>query len=70
MLDEVNFMQVRLFRVVLSKLELTPRELNEVFEKFDIWNYIEQAYDVLHIQGDDVNADEIIEMLQAQGAEL
>jgi hypothetical protein len=61
-------MQVRLFRIVLSKLGCTPQELNQLFEQYDIWNYIEQAYDLLHIQGDEVNANDIVKILQKQGA--
>ena len=70
MIDEVLFMETRLFRQFAEKFHIDHIEANALFDRYKIWDYIERCYDYFHICGDDYILDDITEVLQAKGAEI
>lgn len=52
-LDEVIYMQVRLFRMFLEHTGLPSREGNRVFHGAGVWDFISMCYDSLHLSGDE-----------------
>lgn len=70
MLDEVIYMQVRLFRMFREKFKLTTRETNRIFSEQGIWNFIEECYESLHVEGDGAVLSEIEKKLVYQGIVL
>lgn len=70
MLDEVVFMQTRLFRDFCESTKLSPVRANELFEKYGIWTYIEDCYDVLHLSSDENVLQDIIRILKSKGVVL
>ena len=68
MLDEVLFMEARIFSGFIKRTQVKPREANRMFERYGIWNYIEQCYDSLHMSGDEYVLNDIECILRSQGA--
>ena len=68
MLNEVLFMEVRLFSEYLRKFKMKPKDANRVFEKYGIWKYIEDCYDMLHMNGDEYILNDIEYILRKKGA--
>ncbi len=68
MLDEVLFMETRLFSEFLLRFSMKPKDANRIFEQYGIWNYIEQCYDVLHMSGDEYILNDIVLILKRKGA--
>ena len=61
LLDEVLYMEIRVFREFLRRYQL------KAFEENDIWHYIESCYDVLHMSGDECVLEDIQKMLDRNG---
>ena len=49
MLDEIFFFQTRIFRMFCMEAKISPVEGDELFSKYGIWDYLKDAYDVLHL---------------------
>ena len=46
MLNEVLFFQTRIFRMFCIEVKVSPAEADVLFNKYEIWKYLEEAYDV------------------------
>ena len=67
MVDEVLFMQTRLFRMFLQRYQLSPEVGNRVFSQGGIWSFIEDCYELLHLSSDDAALRDIISVLAVKG---
>ena len=67
MIDEVLFMQTRLFRMFLERYRLSPEDGNRLFNAGGIWGFIAECYDLLHVSGDDAALSDVEEALAAKG---
>ncbi len=67
MIDEVLYMEARIIRQFCQKYDMAPKAVNELFEKFQIWDYIESCYDSLHTAGDEYVLSEISDILRGKG---
>lgn len=70
MINEVLFFQTRIFRMFCSEINISPSEGDALFNKYDIWRYLEDAYDLLHLNSDEYALNEVLEVLKAKGANL
>ena len=70
MLDEILFFQTRIFRIFCMEAKISPIKGDELFSKYRIWDYLKDAYDVLHLNGDEYALNEVMEILKAKGAKL
>ena len=68
LLDEVLYMEVRVFREFIRRFGLKAAEAYRLFEENDIWGYIESCYDVLHMSGDECVLEDIQKILNRKGA--
>ena len=57
--DDLFMLQVRLFRLAQQEWNLSASECDEIFQKYDINDYISTCYEEFHVQGDDVNLADI-----------
>ena len=62
------FMNVRLFRLAIERWNLSRQECAFLFRKYDIFDYIADAYEEFHEQGDEANIEDIEAYLTAKGA--
>lgn len=67
MLNEVVFFETRIFRMFCKKLQVSPVDANKLFEKYGIWKYIEDTYDMLHLSSDEYALKNILEILRVNG---
>ena len=67
LLDEVIYMQVRVFREFLNRYKMKAADAYQLFEKNDIWGYIESCYEVLHMSGDESVLNDIQRILKRNG---
>lgn len=70
MINEILFMETRIFREFCNKHDLSSKDGNKLFSIHKIWNYIESCYDILHTNGDEYILNDIENQLRCQGAIL
>ena len=61
---------VRLFHKAAVQWKLSVNECADLFDKYDVDNYISEAYDFFHVQGDDANLADIEQYLKNNGVKL
>ncbi len=66
----VTDMQCRIFRMAEKKWKITPEECVELFRKYDIFGFIEECYELLHLNGYNCVLDDIETLLKNQGVSL
>ena len=70
MLNELIFFEVRIFRMVCEKMQVSPADTNKLFETYGVWKYIEDMYDMLKLSSDECAVNDIWEMLKVNGIKL
>lgn len=70
MLNELIFFEARIFRMFCEKLQVSPVDANKLVEKYGIWKYIEDTYDMLKLNGDECAVNDIWEILKVKGIKL
>ena len=70
MLNELIFFEARIFRMFCEKLQVSPVDANKLFEKYGIWKYIEDTYDMLKLNGNECAVNDICEILKVKGIKL
>lgn len=70
MLNELIFFEARIFRMFCEKLQVSPVDANKLFEKYGIWKYIEDTYDMLKLNGDECAVNDIWEILKVKSIKL
>ena len=56
--------QARLFRLLQVGYDLTAELCEELFRKFDLYEYIKDCYEEYHVQGDEANLSDMEEYLK------
>lgn len=58
-----------LFCLELYKIKekITGKEAYEIFDKYGVFNYLQEGYDMLHTQGDKWLMNDIDEFLKVRG---
>ncbi len=64
----ISHMQCWLFRLAQSKWNLSPAETAQLFRQHDLFGYIAQSYDVLHLSSYQHALHELEELLASKGA--
>ena len=67
-INEVLFMEMRLFRQFRERFGQSASKTNELWNAYGIWNYIEDCYNTLHVSGDEYILSDITEILRSKGA--
>ncbi len=66
LLNETLFMQTRLFSLFCERTNIDPKKADLLFKDYGIWNYIENCYDSLHLEGDENIYLDIINILHSK----
>ena len=67
MIDEVLYMQVRIFRMFCEQTSIGPQVANRLFLQAGVWRYIAECFDILHLGGDELVYEDVLRMLRRQG---
>lgn len=62
------YMQNRLFRMFIEEKNIDSKKADKIFITYGIWKYIEDCYDLLHLNGDDAAMEDIDLILKKKGA--
>lgn len=65
--DDMFMMQVRLFRQLQIKWGIKSEKCINIFNKYNINDYIEACYEEFHVQGDEANIADIEKYLDKRG---
>jgi hypothetical protein len=60
----IKIEQLDLFK---NEMNLTFREASEIFDRYKVWDFIDDMYEYMHIQGDMVSFAEIQKYLNRKG---
>lgn len=69
-MNEILFMEIRMASTFQAHFSMHIKDVNQLFEQYGIWNYIEECYASLHVCSDDCALNDIVEILQAKGVQL
>lgn len=67
MLDELLFFQIRIFRMFCQETKQAPIKANNIFNTYNIWQYLEEAYPVLHLNSDECALEDVLGILKIKG---
>lgn len=70
MIDEVLYMEARVFREFCNRMSIPAKKANEIFNNYKIWEYIESCYETLHLSGDECVIDDIEHILAKRGIKI
>ncbi len=65
--DDIFRIQTRLFRKFQVDENLTVKEAEDIFQKYDVFEYIKICYEEFHVQGDDANLNDLYQYLGRKG---
>ncbi len=65
---QITYMQARLVRLASQEWNLTMQAVNDIFQKYGIYRYIEKFWDLFHIEGDYAVLDDVRHYLEIKGA--
>lgn len=65
---QITYMQARLVRLATQEWNLTMQAVNDMFQKYGIYRYIEKFWDLFHIEGDYAVLDDVRHYLEIKGA--
>ena len=67
MIDEVIYMQVRIFRMFCERSGLDPQSANRLFTRAGAWKFIADCFDSLHMSGDELAYEDVTQLLRRRG---
>ncbi len=62
--EDLYQIQVRLFRLAQLKWDISASKCSEIFNRYDIYGYIETCYEIYHVQGDEASLADIEKYLE------
>lgn len=68
--SEITFMQTRLIRLASEEWHLPIDQIIHLFQKFDVFGYIETCYGIFHCEGDEAVLEDITELLERKGLKV
>lgn len=67
---QITYMQTRLVRLATETWQIPMQEVNEIFTANNVYRYIEDMWELFHIQGDMAVLDDITEYLHNRGVKV
>jgi hypothetical protein len=70
--EQINItdMQCRVYRMAQRKWNLTPSACTKLFQKYNIFGFISDCYDTLHLSSYDCTLHDIEEILKSNGVNV
>ena len=63
-------MQCWVFRKAQTKWNMPPKRCAELFQKYDIFGFIADCYDLLHVSSYQCALDEVEDILRSKGVDV
>lgn len=68
--EQILYMQTRLTRTAAEKWQKPLAEVIKVFTRYGVLEYIENCYEIFHVEGDEAIFEDIEHYLSAKGATI
>lgn len=70
--EQINItdMQCRVYRMAQRTWNMTPADCTRLFQKYNIFGFISDCYDTLHLASYDCALHDVEEILQSNGVDL
>lgn len=70
--EQINItdMQCRVYRMAQRKWKMSPVECTALFQKYNIFSFIAECYDVLHLSSYDCALRDVEDILQSNGVNV
>lgn len=68
--SEIIFMQARLLRLASEEWHISIQKANALFDKYQLLRFIEECYDVFHMEGDYAVFEELKAVLKSKGVDV
>lgn len=65
--QQILYMQTRMIRNASEKWNRPIEIISELFEKYNVLQYIEDCFELFHIEGDEAVLEDITEYLENKG---
>lgn len=65
--QQIIYMQTRIIRLASEEWKKSVEEISEIFTGYNVLQYIEQCFDIFHMQGDEAVLADIEEYLKNRG---
>ncbi len=66
----ITDMQCRVYRMAQKRWKLSPADCTRLFEQYDIFGFISDCYDTLHLASYDCTLRDVEEILQSNGVNV
>jgi hypothetical protein len=70
--EQINItdMQCRIYRMAQRKWNITPTDCTILFQKYNIFRYISDCYDTLHLSSYECALHDVEEILKSNGVNI
>lgn len=68
--EQILYMQTRIIRKASLLWKKSLKETTEVFQKYNLLEYIKRGFELFHMEGDDSVLDSISLYVKNQGGEI
>ena len=68
--EQILYMQTRLTRTAAEKWHKSLAEAVGIFNRYGVLEYIENCYELFHVQGDEATFEDIESYLRAKGVAI
>lgn len=65
--EQLIYMQTRLMRMAMERLNMTPAEVSVLFERYGLAEFIEENFDLYHTEGDEAVYADLMTILKKKG---
>ena len=65
--QQILYMQTRMIRNASEKWNRPIEIISELFEKYDVLQYIEDCFELFHVEGDEAVLEDVAEYLENKG---
>lgn len=65
--QQIIYMQTRIIRRASEEWKKSMEEISEIFTRYNVLQYIEQCFDMFHMEGDEAILADIEEYLKNKG---
>lgn len=65
--QQILYMQTRMIRNASEKWNRPIEMISELFEKYDVLQYIEDCFELFHVEGDEAILEDVTEYLENKG---
>ena len=68
--QQILYMQIRIFRMISEKYNLSLKQTAELFKKYAVLTFIRECFGIFHVEGDNTVLAEVEDFLKVKGAKL